>query len=152
MLNNYVFAQTGKPGSVCDDHLSRPYISAWLKPSPQARGPRLSLFPRRCSGWGLQGRYVSITPVSSYLAFSSLPMRAVFFSVALSLKLPSPGVTRHPVLRSPDFPHAPDFRPAAPAIVSVCGKTLLLYSKRLSNDRSLFVVIIHNEFERRELF
>ncbi len=63
--------------------------------------------PRRCSGWGLQGRYVSTPPVSSYLAFSSLPFRAVFFSVALSLKLPSPGTARHPVLWSPDFPHAP---------------------------------------------
>ena len=30
-------------------------------------------FPRRCSGWGLQGRYVTVPPVSSYLAFSSLP-------------------------------------------------------------------------------
>lgn len=28
-----------------------------------------------------------------------------YVSVALSLKLPSPGVTRHPLPRSPDFPH-----------------------------------------------
>ena len=101
--------QTGKPGSVCDDHLSRRNISNTFKPSPKARGPRYA-FPRRCSGWGLQGRYVSTSPVSSYLAFSSLPFRAVFFSVALSLKLPSPGTARHPVLWSPDFPHAPCFR------------------------------------------
>ena len=101
--------QTGKPGSVCDDHLSRRNISNTFKPSPKARGPRYA-FPRRCSGWGLQGRYVSTSPVSSYLAFSSLPFRAVFFSVALSLKLPSPGTARHPVLWSPDFPHAPYFR------------------------------------------
>ena len=46
--------------------------------------------------------------VGSYPAFPSLPhYRAAirrFISVALSLKSPSPGVTRHPVLRSSDFP------------------------------------------------
>ena len=36
-------------------------------------GPQFYL-PRRCSGWGLQGRYVTVSPVSSYLAFSSLPV------------------------------------------------------------------------------
>ena len=34
--------------------------------------------------------------VSSYLAFPSLPQKRRYFSVALSLKSPSPGVTRHP--------------------------------------------------------
>lgn len=32
-----------------------------------------------------------------------------FFSVALSLKSPSPGTTRHPALRCPDFPHIQPF-------------------------------------------
>ena len=35
--------QTGKPGSVCDDHLSRRNISKTFKPSPEVRGPRLPL-------------------------------------------------------------------------------------------------------------
>ena len=125
MLKITFSVQTGKPGSVCDDHLSRRNISKTFKPSPKARGPRYA-FPRRCSGWGLQGRYVSTPPVSSYLAFSSLPFRAVFFSVALSLKLPSPGTARHPVLWSPDFPHAPYFRTMAPAIVSACPKNIVI--------------------------
>ena len=51
---------------------------------------------------------VTEVSVGSYPAFPSLPhYRAAirrFISVALSLKSPSPGVTRHPVLRSSDFP------------------------------------------------
>ena len=51
---------------------------------------------------------VTEVSVGSYPAFPSLPqslsaMRR-FISVALSLKSPSPGVTRHPVLWSSDFP------------------------------------------------
>ena len=34
-------------------------------------------------------------------------IQAVSFSVALSSRFPSPGVTRHPALRSPDFPLEP---------------------------------------------
>ena len=78
--------QTGKPGSVCDDHLSRRNISNTFKPSPKARGPRYA-FPRRCSGWGLQGRYVSTPPVSSYLAFSSLPLWGGFLFCCTFLKV-----------------------------------------------------------------
>jgi hypothetical protein len=42
--------------------------------------------------------------VSSYLTFSPLPIPWRLFSVALSLKSPSPVVNRHPVLWSSDFP------------------------------------------------
>lgn len=38
---------------------------------------------------------VTTTPVSSYLAFSPLPLSRRLFSVALSLKSPSPDVIRH---------------------------------------------------------
>ena len=88
LLNAFVMfsVQTGKPGSVCDDHLSRRNISKTFKPSPKARGPRYA-FPRRCSGWGLQGRYVSTSPVSSYLAFSSLPFWGGFLFCCTFLKV-----------------------------------------------------------------
>ena len=45
---------------------------------------------------GFTSRIVAKLRVSSYLAFPSLPHTRRFFSVALSLKSPSPGVTRHP--------------------------------------------------------
>ena len=50
-------------------------------------------------------------PVVSYTAFSPLPPAIChpwrrFVSVALSIGLPRPGVTRHPTLGSPDFPRA----------------------------------------------
>lgn len=88
-----------KPGSVSDGHLSMPHISVRLKPPAITETGRL--FPvmprRRCSGWGLQGLRITPKPVSSYLAISPLPhKRGGIFSVALSLKSPSPGVTRHP--------------------------------------------------------
>ncbi len=58
-----------------------------------------------CTGWGLQNGQVAMPLVSSYLAFPSLPENGRYISVALSLKSPSPGVTRHPALRCSDFPH-----------------------------------------------
>ena len=45
---------------------------------------------------GFTSRIVAKLRVSSYLAFPSLPQKRRYFSVALSLKSPSPGVTRHP--------------------------------------------------------
>ena len=44
MLKLTFSVQTGKPGSVYDDHLSRICVSTYLKPSPKARGQRLMLF------------------------------------------------------------------------------------------------------------
>ncbi len=49
-------------------------------------------------------------PVSSYLAFPSLPLARRFISVALSLGSPPADVIRYPALRSPDFPHDTTFR------------------------------------------
>ena len=49
-------------------------------------------------------------PVSSYLAFPSLPLAWRFISVALSLGSPPADVIRYPALRSPDFPHDTTFR------------------------------------------
>ena len=69
-------------------------------------GPPHMLPYQSCTRWGLQSGQVAMPLVSSYLAFPPLrPLRdSRYISVALSLKSPSPGVTRHPALRCPDFP------------------------------------------------
>ena len=101
--------QACKPGSVYDSHLSTLHISAQIKP-PYRDWPCKPFAPVRCCiGWGLHVRAISRPTVSSYLAFSPLPQTWRFFSVALSLESPPPGVTRHPALRCPDFPHTKPF-------------------------------------------
>jgi hypothetical protein len=67
-----------------------------------------------CSGWGLPSRHVTMPLVRSYRTISPLPTGprgresvGGIFSVALSVRSPSLGVTQHPALRSPDFPLAP---------------------------------------------
>jgi len=70
----------------------------------------LKRFPiRSCSGWGLPGfpcchenRWALTSPFHPYLQKTG----GGLLSVALSLGLPPPGVTRHPALRSSDFPPA----------------------------------------------
>ena len=99
------YEQICKPGSVLDNYLSRIYISVYLKPPKNSRAS-FSVMLGCCIKWGLHANSISRIAVSSYLAFSSLPHKWRFFSVALSLELPPPGVTRHPALRCPDFPHA----------------------------------------------
>lgn len=82
-----------KPSSVLDGHLSRTYVSARFKRSGGVCGPLFVLpFLHRV---GFTSRIVAKLRVSSYLAFPSLPLARRFLSVALSLKSPSPGVTRH---------------------------------------------------------
>jgi len=60
-----------------------------------------------CFGWGLQGpetllpRRWALTP--PFHPYQERAWRSI--SVALSLESPPPAVSRHPALRSPDFPH-----------------------------------------------
>ena len=59
-----------------------------------------SLFKARswsCSGWGLQSRKVASALVSSYLAFPSLPFRAVYFCCTI-LGVASTGYYPAPLL------------------------------------------------------
>jgi len=80
-----------------------------MRPTNRAAAGNRFLRPTwPCSGWGLHGRYVTIPPVSSYLTISTLPQRGdeprLFrrnVSVALSLRLPSPDVIRHPCPMEP---------------------------------------------------
>ena len=117
-----------KPGSVRrtgrrDDHSSGPAVAC----GPRAANPGLwgratlraisvaRSFPREapirhCSRWGLPCR--SGCPSRGGLlphrfTLSRGGPRVVWFSVALSLGLPRPGVTRHRALWSPDFPRVP---------------------------------------------
>ena len=105
-----------KPGSVGNDHSSRPCVTARLQqPTRQARGPRVASFDGcscpiwSCSEWGLPCRSVTGLAVRSYRTISPLPDPTCvghrrFLSVALSVASRPPGVTWHPALRSPDFP------------------------------------------------
>ena len=130
--------QPGKPGSVCDDHLSRRNISKTFKPSPKARGPRYA-FPRRCSGWGLQGRCVSVAPVSSYLAFSSLPHSGGFLFCCTFLKVAFTGNCPAPCPVEPGLSSCTDaFAPLVPAIVSDCPENIvILYIIRLKVQKRI---------------
>ena len=112
-------AASRKPGSVARDgrpsraggHSSGTLVTERLVRPTQGLGrttlERPSTWP--CSGWGLpcRNRYRlrgGLLPHLFTLTRGAKAARAVYFSVALSSRFPSPGVTRHPALRSPDFP------------------------------------------------
>ena len=75
-----------------------------------------------CTGWGLPGRHVTVTPVRSYRTFSPLPVRdsaeAAPSAVCFCGTFPrlSPGrFPDHPALRCPDFPRGAGCLPDLPA-------------------------------------
>lgn len=101
-----------------NDHLSRPAVTNRFKrPTRERDGqPHDSLCGLASSGV-YRACPVTRTAVSSYLAFPPLLAASFiskrerrnckrYISVALSLGSPPPGVTRHPALWSPDFPHS----------------------------------------------
>ena len=96
-----------KPGSVLDDHLSRPYVAARLKRLRRTRRaaglPPLHLAP----GGVYSGNRLPGFRVSSYLAFPSLPSGGgglfLLHSPWSRLHRPLAGTL---ALRCPDFPHA----------------------------------------------
>jgi hypothetical protein len=104
------------PEITSGDHSSRAAVTRRLKrPTRKHRTGRPQALPylvllRMGFAWLL---VLPREPVSSYLTVSPLPpvTGGGLLSVALSLGLPSPGVTRHPALRSSDFPPA-RFAPA----------------------------------------
>lgn len=57
-----------------------------------------------CQAAALPRRWCALT--TPFQLFS-VRTRGVFFSVTLSVGSPRPAVSRHPTLRSPDFPHHP---------------------------------------------
>ncbi len=72
-------------------------IAAKLKPFFRIAPSKLNYAVVCCSGWGLHGKSVAIFPVRSYRTFPQSPYIARhLFSVALSLRSPSPAVSRHP--------------------------------------------------------
>jgi hypothetical protein len=108
-----------KPGSVC----AVQSLASHLAIIPlESSSPRISSsLPRDTDGSSLSvpirglapdgvclATFVTEGAVGSYPTVSPFPFQFAWsgglFSVALSLKLPSPGITRRPALRSPDFP------------------------------------------------
>ena len=73
-------------------------IAAQLKPFFRTMPSKLNCAVECCSGWGLHGKSVTIFPVRSYRTFPQSPFKYKrhLFSVALSLRSPSPAVSRHP--------------------------------------------------------
>ena len=95
---SYIWEYIYKPGSVLNSHLSRIYITTYLKQPIQKMTSSLSLLFRCCSRWGLHWpTFVSKLAVSSYLTFSPIALAklGLLFSVALSLRLPSLDVIQH---------------------------------------------------------
>ena len=110
-----------KPGSVRAKRVTAIYLRRALPrvcvpPADMPDRHRACLGgPRRTAVRGERAARLRIrccsAPVSSYLAFPSLPDgvgRSI--SVALSRESPPADVIRYPVLWSPDFPHAGAFR------------------------------------------
>ena len=106
-----------KPGSVLNDHLSRPAVADRLqRPTfragtgrPQAMKPCCPFWS--CSGWGLHEGYVTILLREllphDFTLTTGIPVRRCV-SVALSLWLPTPDVIRHPRPMEPGLSsHAP---------------------------------------------
>ena len=99
-----------KPGSVVDNHSSRPCVTAGLKQHTRVRTEPIHSTPIwPCSEWGLPcPAALSPQAVGSYPTISTLPRTlrpfGGMFSVALAVGLRRPGVTWHSALWSPDFP------------------------------------------------
>ena len=113
-----------KPSSVVYGHLSRLAVADKFKRYSRCSAGRTALLTdtQSCNGWGLHGipcyqDIGELLPRLSILTANGQALQAIqnqwlshlrrFISVALSLKLPSPDVIRHPVLRCSDFPHDP---------------------------------------------
>ena len=105
-----------KPGSVStnsgDDHSSWTYVAINLQQPTRITLKEtfitLFLFGLAPSGVCL-AKYVTISAVRSYHTLSPLPRNARRFpfcgAIPEGSSLPPPGVTRHRVSWSPDFPH-----------------------------------------------
>ena len=108
VLHSWLIKQIYKRSSVFDNHLSRLIVTNKLERPTYRRMRATSLMPYLglAPGGVYTAQLVTQLTVSSYLAFSSLPQKWRFFSVALSLGSLPLGVTQHPALWSSDFPHA----------------------------------------------
>jgi hypothetical protein len=101
-VSRILFAPDRDPGS--DDHSSGPGVATGIKlptrafglKKPWTQAPARPLFGI-APGGACHAATVTSHAVGSYPTFSPLPCKqGSLFSVALSLGLPRPGVTRHP--------------------------------------------------------
>ncbi len=137
-----------KPDSVpglppLDDHSSGP----WIAPGPQAADPDLlgQKRPRRVRGarslFGIapggacRAVPVARSAVGSYPTVSPLPcMQGGLISVALSVGLPRPGVTRHRCFwesgLSSKLPPRPSGPPRALGFSGLCGGASMVWEER----------------------
>ena len=135
-----------KPGSVVDNHSSRPAIAHWLKqPTRFQRGQRtLKKYWNpiwSCSGWSLP-RHSTVTrnAVRSYRTLSALPAPkrlGGLLSAALVVGSRRPDVIWHPALWSPDFP-PPIYRSKLAAIVWPTSTRIL----RKPHKKGNYIVVI----------
>ena len=123
-----------------------PEVTLRLKPSPKTRGPRLSSTTLLRVGF--------TRPVCLHTAGELLPRlfiltckQAVFFSVALSLKSPSPGVTRHPCPLKPGLSSRTSFRIRCPRLHRPVGKQGYCITKVCFSHTPR-----HNRKPHREIF
>ncbi len=107
--------QACKPGSVSDNHLSGTSVTGRLKPCEGTRRAALT-FPKllrmgfthanvTTSRCGLLPRIFTLTPGRTRSVYFLLHFTGNLV-LLFSLESPPPAVSRHPALRSPDFPHA----------------------------------------------
>ena len=100
-----------KPSSVWNGHLSTSIVTNRIQQptTGKQRAVAMNIPTWSCSEWGLHSRLVTLSLVSSYLTFPSLPNTKInvrrYISVALSLESPPLGITQHSALWSSDFPH-----------------------------------------------
>ena len=122
-----------KPNSVVYGHLSSSSVSVTVK-RYFSKLPRWNSLSRQFVNLASGGVYtafrVTTKTVCSYHAFSSLPNTRRLFSVALSLRSPSPGFLRHPVSKKFGLSSLTVFLRSRDHITNL--KATLLYAKILS--------------------
>jgi len=130
-----------KPGSVVDNHSSGTGVTTGLmRPTRRHRGPRFCLPIWSCFEWGLPchevlppARCALTAPFHPYLPTPLTVGAGGIFSAALSVGSRPPGVTWHPALRSPDFPHRASRKTAA----RLPGRLQALFSSTVMRIDSL---------------
>ena len=110
MICFFIYKQDCKPGYVFQMII---YLEQLLPAAssnlPKTNGPHYRLASVLLQMGFTCAPSVTREAVVSYTALPPLPVARRYISVALSLELPPPAVSRHPALWSPDFPRLRSF-------------------------------------------